>query len=221
MFSPYLIEIRLFGRAKEEIREITKAISEKYKIPISQHIVPHITLIGGFSTTDENQLIKDFNLMCCCNGLFGYIIEGKGAFYNNGVIYSDVRPSEELINFRRELRDRLKKYCILPEIDFKEPFMFHVTILNHVDKHKIKYIMQNFDFDRRYSHRMLRVTLLKNGKILKEYDFCLRRMLNRNEALEHQILMETFNIYKQGKIKKNISLWRKLLCYIRFLFALS
>jgi 2'-5' RNA ligase len=215
MVSPYLIEIRLFGRAKYEIRELILHICEKFNITISRP-VPHITLVGGFSTRDEDRLIRDFKLVCCCTGLIGYVIEGKGAFKDTGVIKLNVQPSKELINFRCELRDRLLKYCTLSEWDIEEPFKFHVTILNHVDQAKIKHIMQNFNFDKRYSHRMLRATLLKNGKILYEYDFLLKKMLNQQEALNKQVLMKTMSTLKEGKAKKKISLWRKLLCYIRF-----
>jgi 2'-5' RNA ligase len=202
MSSSYLIEIRLFGKAKYEIRELNNS-------------VPHITLVGGFSTINEERLIKDFNLICCCTGLLGYIIEGKDYFKETGIIYLDVQPSKELIDFRRELRERLRKYCTLSEWDFVEPFKFHVTIANHIDQEKIRYIMQNFDFDNRYNHRMLRATLLKNGKILCEYDFLLKRMLNRSEALNKQVLMKTMSALKEGKTKKKVSMLQKLLCYVR------
>jgi hypothetical protein len=99
MGAPYLIEIRLFGRARYEIKRIIEFICNKYNIPKPEHIVPHITLIGGFSTNDEKQLIRDFNSVCCCTGLVGYIIEGKGSFPKPGVIYLDVQSSEKLIIF--------------------------------------------------------------------------------------------------------------------------
>lgn len=216
MDNSYLIEIRLFGRAKHETRKLTKWLSEKYKILIPLHVVPHITLISFISMNDENRLIKDFNLVCCCTGLIDYVIEGKGIFEDTGVIKLNVQPSKELVIFQRKLRDRLQQYCTLSEWSFKEPFEFHVTILNHVDRNKIRYITRNFNFNERYDHKMLRATLLKNGKILCEYDFLLKKMLNQQDALNKQILMKTFYVYREGKAKKNISLWRKLLCYIRF-----
>lgn len=215
MGSPYLIEIRLFGRAKSEIRETIEDISEKYKVPISQHVVPHITLVSGFSTNNEKRLIKDFKFVCCSTGIINYVIEGKGAFYDSSVIKLNVQPSKELRDFRWKLRDRLQKYCNLSKWDFKEPFEFHVTIVNHVDRDRIRHIMQNFNFDKRYNHRMLRATLLKEGKILCEYDFLLKRMLIRNEALDKQVLMKTFSVLREGNIEKNVSLLRKLQCYIR------
>lgn len=214
MGSPYLIEIRLFGRAKYEIRELILHICKKFNITISRP-VPHITLVGGFSTRDEDRLIRDFKLVCCCTGLIGYVIEGKGTFKDTGVIKLNVQPSKELINFRRKLRDRLLKYCTLSEWDIEEHFEFHVTIVAHMNQEKIRYVMQNFNFDKRYNHRMLRATLLKNGKILAEYDFLLKKMLNQQEALNKQVLMNTMSVLKEGKTEKRVSLWRKLLCYIR------
>jgi hypothetical protein len=40
-------------------------------------------------------------------------------------------------------------------------------------------------------HYLTRVTLLKNHKILAEYDFFLKRTLTRNEALSRRIEAET------------------------------
>lgn len=43
------------------------------------------------------------------------------------------------------------------------------------------------------NQRLLRVTLLKNGKILYEYDFLQRKLFNRNQSLNRKIWKETIN----------------------------
>jgi len=192
MSDSYLIEIRLFGKAKYEICELIYQISRDYNIHISRP-VPHISLVGGFSTNDERQLIKDFNAICEKYNLINYIIKGVDTFTNNGVVYLNVQPSQDLILFRRELRDKIKSYCYLGSFDFREPFIFHSTIAMHLDRNKVKEIERDIKHDKQYSHRMIRATLLKNSKILVEYDFCLRRLLNRGESLDKYILYETFN----------------------------
>lgn len=189
--SSYLIDIRLLGKAKYETRGLIYQISHSYKIRVSRP-VPHITLVGGFSTNNETKLIRDFESISHKFGLVSYVIEGIDAFPDTGVVYLDVQPSEELITYRRQLRDKLKKYCHLCEYDFREPYEFHSTIAKGLNREKAEEIKEATDHDKRYSHRMLRATLLKNGKILCEYDFCLRRMLNRREALSKQILSEVF-----------------------------
>lgn len=191
MTSSYLIEIRLLGKAKYETRELILKTSRDYQININRP-VPHITLVGGFSTNDEAKLIRDFESISRKFGSIHYVIEGVDTFPDTGVVYLDVQPSLELITYRRELRDKLRKYCNLGLYDFKEPFEFHSTIAMHLGRKKAEEIKRKTDHDKRYSHRMLRATLLKNGKILAEYDFCLRRMLDRNKALSKQVLSETF-----------------------------
>jgi calcineurin-like phosphoesterase family protein/2'-5' RNA ligase len=191
MVDSYLIEIRLLGKAKSETRDLIYQTSRDYHISISRP-VPHITLVGGFSTNDEAKLIRDFESISRRYRLIRYVIEGIDSFTDTGVVYLDVQPSEELITYRRELRDKLQKYCSLCEYDFKEPFEFHSTIAMHLSREEADKIKNGTEHDKRYSHRMLRATLLKNRKILAEYDFCLRKMLDRRKALSKQVLSDTF-----------------------------
>lgn len=191
MVDSYLIEIRLFGKAKSETRELIYQTSRDHNICISRP-VPHITLVGGFSTSNEARLVQDFESVSRKYDLIRYVIEGIDTFPDTGVVYLDVRPSPELVAYRRELRDRLQGYCSLCQYDKKEPFEFHSTVAMHLNRDKAEEIKRSINHDKRYSHRMLRATLLKNGKILSEYDFCLERMLNRENALSKQVLSETF-----------------------------
>ncbi len=191
MTSSYLIEIRLLGKAKYETRDLIYQNSRDYHIPISRP-VPHITLVGGFNTNDEARLIRDFESISRKFGLVRYEIEGIDTFLDTGVVYLDVQPSPELETYRRELRDKLQGYCDLCQYDYNEPFEFHSTIAMRLNHEKAEEIKRGIVHNKRYSHRMLRVTLLKNGKILAEYDFCLRRMLDRRKALSKQVLSETF-----------------------------
>ena len=53
---------------------------------------------------------------------------------------------------------------------------------------------------------LIRVTILKNSKILCEYDFLQRRLLNRNEALSNRELTRTFTLldkYFKGDYNPN------------------
>lgn len=191
MVDAYLIEIRLFGKAKSETRELIYQISRDHNIRISRP-VPHITLVGGFGTNDESRLIRDFESVSREYGFIHYVIEGIDTFPDTGVVYLDVQPSLELIAYRRELRDKLQGYCSLCQYDKKEPFEFHSTIAMHLNRDKAEEIKRNIIHCKRYSHRMLRATLLKNNRILVEYDFCLERMLDREKALSKETLSETF-----------------------------
>ena len=48
-----------------------------------------------------------------------------------------------------------------------------------------------------FKHFVLRTTLLKNGKILREYDFLQRRMLSRSEALSSENYSRTIKLLKK------------------------
>ena len=48
-----------------------------------------------------------------------------------------------------------------------------------------------------FRHIVVRVTIIKNSKILREYDFILRRLLTRKEAKSKNIYRQT--IYKLNK----------------------
>lgn len=191
MVDSYLIEIRLLGKAKYETRELILKTCRDYHININRP-VPHITLVGGFGTNDEARLIRDFELISRRYESIHYIIEGIDAFIDTGVVYLAVQPSSELTAYRRELRDKLRGYCSLCQFDYNDPFGFHSTIAMHLSRGKVIEIKNGISHDKQYNHRMLRATLLRNGKILAEYDFCLQRMLNRQKALSKQVLSETF-----------------------------
>lgn len=191
MGSPYLIEIRMLGKARDEIKELILDTSKRFNIDIHRP-VPHITLVGPFDTEEETRLIKDFKSICRNTTLISYVIEGIDIFRDNGVIYLDVQPSNELISFRKSFRDKLKPYCTLSRVDITEPFVFHATIVKNIRANKVLPIKRRMQQKLRYSHRMLRLTLLKNGKILYEYDFVLKRLLSRHEALDREILTLTF-----------------------------
>lgn len=217
MHSSYLIEIRMFGKAKYEIRDLILQTSKRFNFQIARP-VPHITLVGGFTTDNETRLIRDFKSICCNTGLIGYIIEGTDAFRETGVVYLKVHPSRELITFRRDLRNKLRKYCTLCEWDFAEPFEFHTTIAMDQPSKIVRSIINTTRHDQKYSHRMLRATLLKNGKIFCEYDFLLKRMLSRQEALSKQVYEETMNSLSKVNFSKTsdhkVSIFRKIISFL-------
>jgi hypothetical protein len=59
----YLIEIRMFGQAKYDVRELIFQVNKRFNIPIKRP-VPHITLVGPIDTNQEAKLIADFISIC-------------------------------------------------------------------------------------------------------------------------------------------------------------
>jgi hypothetical protein len=48
----YLIDIRLMGSVKQQIRTLSNQLSEKFNLG-NKLVAPHITLAGPFSTRNE------------------------------------------------------------------------------------------------------------------------------------------------------------------------
>jgi 2'-5' RNA ligase len=205
----YLIEYRFQGSLKYDIREMIHHLEKKFHLSSSHKPVPHITLCGGFTAKNEKLLIKDFVSICSSTPLCKYTIDGYGYFENEtGVIFINVKPNENLKQFRWTLAQKLSNHCQLREFDYKQDFKFHATLamnLKDCDFSRIKRYIDSKP-EPQFKQILIRVTILKNSKILCEYDFLQRRLLNRNEALSKSELTKTFSLldeFFKGKYNPN------------------
>lgn len=193
----YLIEFRFHGKAKYEIKKLVYEIKKKFKLQ-TKRAIPHITLAGPFYTNDEKRLIGDFNRLCTKTPLMSFEIDGFGTFENSKVVYLDVKPSQELKEFRFKLSQKLGTYCQLKPFDYEKDFSFHTTIamkLPNDNFFSIKnYIKRKSKLN--FRHIMVRATLLKGGLILREYDFLLRRPLVRKLAKNKKVYSQTLDLLK-------------------------
>ena len=127
------------------------------------------------------------------------------------VVYFDIKPSENLKQFRYVLAQRLKSFCALKSFDLygKDEFVFHSTLALNVPELKFKKIQEYV----RYKHYdssaycISRITLVKNSRILWEYDFFQQRMLTRDEAKapgQYHITENLVNqyVFSQDPVKK-------------------
>jgi len=194
----YLIEFRFFGKAKKEMKRLIYRVQNKFNLP-KKRAVPHITLVGGLTTNNEKKLISDFKQICDNSTLTSFKIQGYGVFKDNRVVFVNIKSSEKLQTFRWELSKKLQPYCKLKFHDYKEKFEFHSTIAMNLDHNKFKQIKNYIESikEPEFKHFMLRATLLKNGKILREYDFMQRRLLNRHEAKNKSVYKKTMALLKE------------------------
>lgn len=141
--STFLIEFRFIDRrAKSFMKSLEKRVSDKFKIG-KKHYVPHITLVGGFTTSNEGKLIRDVYELCSLSPLMHFKIKGFSTFDPNRVVFLDIKPDEELKQFRWELSQKLKNYCELKKpFDFhsKENFKFHATVTMNIPPQKFNQI---------------------------------------------------------------------------------
>ena len=124
--------------------------------------------------------------------LVPFKVKGFNYFNNtkNKVIYLDIEPSERLVDLRRDIANSLLQVTRTKStFDDKRKYYFHSTVAfkdidhkfnqiwEYISKHKPKQINQH----------LLRVTILKNGKILYEYDLIQERLLDRRQAKNKNI----------------------------------
>jgi len=127
-----------------------------------------------------------------------FIAKNFNTFFLNRVVYIDIKPEKELDEFRWTLVRRLKLFCNLKPLDYRQKFYFHATIAKHLPIFKFIRVLFWLKNNRKinFPHFVARVTLLKNGKILREYDFLLRRPLTRKQALNRKVYSKTVSLIR-------------------------
>jgi len=196
--TKYLIEFRFQGIAKQKIKSLIHEVNRKYNIT-TKTTIPHITLVGPLTARNEKKLIGVFNNTCHNSKLMNFVAKGFDTFILNRVVYIDIIPSKELDEFRWVLARKLKSFCKLKALDNKRKFYFHATVVKHLSF--LKFLRVKLYVNKtpkiNFKHVVARVTLLKNGRILREYDFLLRRPLTRKLALNKRIYTKTINLIKK------------------------
>lgn len=206
----YLIEFRFSGYAKRYLKKTIYEVGRKFRVSgvTQKHVVPHITMFGPFTTSNESKMVSKFVSVSKKYSLIPFKLKGFGNF-DNRVIFVEVIPSEKLKEYRRELAKGLtglRNFFIFKTIktkgitDYKDYHAFHATIAFKDIGKKFNQILSYLK-NRHSPHieqKLLRMTLLKNGKIFYEYDFLQRRLLNRGEALSKGVWSRTINLLKNG-----------------------
>lgn len=200
--SHYLIEFRFHGYAKRYLKKVIFEVARRFHVKgvTRKRPVPHISLAGPFETKDIKRVIRDVESVAKNYNLVNFKLRGFGYFNNpeGKVIYVDIEPSKELEELRWELATRLMKYVELKEWDKNIKFSFHATIaFKDIDRKfpKIWRYLQNIEIPKINQH-LLRITILRNGKILYEFDLMLKRLLDRREALSNRIWKKTILRFK-------------------------
>jgi len=128
-----------------------------------------------------------------------------GTFEDSRVVFIEIEPDKALDKFRWGLSQKLKDYCSLRPHDLEREFSFHLTIAMKLGKRKFNKIKKYVEKKPKikFRHCVPRITLLRGGKILREYDFFRQESLKRREAKNKRTLSKTFDKL-EGYIKENI-----------------
>jgi 2'-5' RNA ligase len=196
----YLIDIRLMGSVKHQIRTLSNHLAEKFNLG-NKRVIPHITLAGPFSTTDEQKLVEDFTRTCTSQTVIPqYEVGSYGFFDDTRVVFVTITPDDNLKQFRYQLSQSLLPYCSLRNYDLvsADEFRFHATLAMKLDWLTFRRIKWYFRGQESviYRHHPIRATLLRNTRILCEYDFIQERMLSRAQALSRATMKRDFDILK-------------------------
>ncbi|MGB9175120.1 MAG: 2'-5' RNA ligase family protein [Methanoregula sp.] len=196
----YLIDIRLMGSVKRQIRTLSSQLAEKFNLG-NNLVIPHITLAGPFSTDNKEKLVEDFTRICTNQKQIPkYEVGGYGVFDATRVVFVTITPDETLKQFRYQLSRKISPYCSLRtyDLDSADTFRFHATLAMKLDWLTFQRIKWYFRGQERvvYRHHPIRATLLRGSRILCEYDFIQERMLSRAQALSRATMMRDFDILK-------------------------
>jgi 2'-5' RNA ligase len=196
----YLIDIRLMGSVKHQIYYLSNHLAEKFNLG-NKRVIPHITLAGPFSTTDEQKLVNDFTRICTNQKKIPkYEVGGYGFFDDSKVVFVTITPDDNLKQFRYQLARAFLPYCSLRnyDLDSADRFRFHATLAMKLDWLTFQRIKWYFRKQENviYRHHPIRATLLRNTRILCEYDFIQERMLSQAQALSKATLMRDLDILK-------------------------
>jgi len=221
----YLIEFRFHGYAKWYAKNLIYDIARKFNVKgvTENRAAPHISLFGPFQTNDERRLVSEIISVGKRYDLVPFRIRGFDFFNNQKkVIYLDIEPSEELKTLRWNISQRLSKITYnYPSFDLNPDFEFHSTIAFKDIDYKFNkiwnYIQQKQE---PYIHQhLLRITIIKNSRILYEYDLMQKKLLNRRQGLSKSSWNRTIELLKQKTsdfnddidvIQKNESIWDKI-----------
>ena len=197
----YLIEFRFHGYAKKYAKHLIHEVARKFRVKgvTRNRAVPHITLFGPFTTRQEKKIVSEVIKVGEEFSLVPFIVKGFDYFdKEQKVIYLDIDPSAELKELRQELAKKLIKISDAQQWDRKKQFQFHSTVaFRDIDSKFPKiweYIKKKEEPN--IKQHLLRITIIKRGKILYEYDLILKKLLNRRQALSRYWLNKTIKHYK-------------------------
>jgi 2'-5' RNA ligase/predicted nucleic acid binding AN1-type Zn finger protein len=206
--TSYLIELRFQGYAKKYLKNLIFDVSKKFKVSgvTRKHVVPHITLFGPFNTAKEYEMISKIVSVCekYQNELIYFKLKGFSRIENK-VIYVDVEPSEELENLRRDISKSLLPISKSQPWDSKNDFIFHGTVAFKDIQYKFDKIwnyIKNKE-EPNINQFLLRVTIVKNARILYEYDLVQKRLLDRKNSLSKFEYQKTISMLKNNALFKN------------------
>lgn len=200
----YFVEIWLRGYAKRFSRSMRMKVHQEIPQNIEKKLYPHITLIPPFSCEDESHFLDRFEEQCHNVGLLPFSLIGFDSFSKDdeksdkNYLHLKAKVDPRIDTFRHRLHSSLLDTisCVAP-INKLGDHIHHVTIAESESESFSSFPSW---FNTTYTpieQYMLRATVLKNKKVLCEYDFVQGKMLSRKECLSKPVWYSTMNMFSQ------------------------
>lgn len=188
------------GDLKEISKKLIYDIYHKFHVKgsVKHRPVPHITLFGPFRCRSIHNVIGAISSVGSKYSELEYSVDGFDYFelkkkflvfttsIKKNVIFLNIMPSDDLKEFRYDLAKRLLKITdsVNEDKESKGKFHFHATIaMKDIDKKfdTIWEYLKNYDI--KSKEVCYRITLLREGKIMYEFDLKSKRLLNRRQVI--------------------------------------
>ncbi len=198
----YEIGTRLKGHLQDYLKALTCEICKEFQIGnLDKRMVPpHLTFLRPFSTNNEEELIRIFEeTLSQYKEPINYTFKGFGTFENKEkVVYGEIKSNPQIENMIGNLERSLEKnICFInPQIRLpreKNKTNLHCSIISkgaNEDFLEIEDFLKKQNFQEE-THPLLRVYLLRENLILREFDFYLNKSLGKWDALNPWIFKET------------------------------
>lgn len=202
MAAPYLVEIRTGGKLKNSLQNIIYDIAEEFNVRgvAEPRAVPHITLFGPYNTNHGNQVKHRLLDVYADYDLVPYCVDGFSYFRDNNVIYARMVPSPELRELRRDISQELRPitYNARPW-DTNYFYNFHITVAFKDVGEKFDDIWSyvNEEYNPQYEEYATRITNLRQGDMMWEYDLLQNRDLDPNEATSAESWQRTTELLNE------------------------
>jgi hypothetical protein len=209
----YHIEFRIRGHAKRYAKALVYDVGRRFRVRgmTRRHVVPHISLYGPFLTRRQKDVVAEVVRVCSKYELVPFYFRGFNYFDNpaHKVIYLDILPSDELVNLRYELARALLPITYSKSNEdrkLRADFKFHSTIAFKDIDNKFDDIWEYISRKEKpnIKQQLLRVTIIKNSKILYEYDLLQHKLLTRRQALDRHIFMETIRELNSKQVGREV-----------------
>lgn len=199
----YLIEFRINGYGKKYAKRLIYDVAKRFHVKGVTHkrVVPHITLFGPFNTNNQRAVVGEVEKIGRKYTLVPFEIKGFSSFNNwtNKVVYLDIEPSKQMEELRYALAQSLLHITnTKSSFDKDKNFKFHSTIAFKDIDRKFKQIVDYFKQkeEPNIKQHLLRITILRDAKILYEYDLIQKKLLNRDEARSKFVWHKTIGLFR-------------------------